>query len=73
MPLDKKLLKILACPDCRGDIKYLKKKRKTNTKKNISSAKSRPAGESLKCGRCQRVFEVKNGIPIMLPKDFQKT
>lgn len=53
MPLDKKLVNILACPDCRGDIKYLKKGRK----------------ESLQCKKCQRVFAVKNGIPIMLPKD----
>lgn len=56
MPLDKSLLKILACPDCRGDIKYSKKGKK----------------ESLKCLKCKRVFEVKDGIPIMLPKDFKE-
>lgn len=54
MALDKNLLDILACPDCRGDIKY-SKKGKT---------------EKLQCKNCKRVFEVKNGIPIMLPKDF---
>lgn len=53
MVLDKKLLEILACPDCRGDIKYTKTGRK----------------ESLKCVKCKRVFEVRKGIPIMLPKE----
>ena len=56
MALDKKLLEILACPDCKGDIKYSKKGRK----------------ESLKCAKCKRIFEVKKGIPIMLPKDFKE-
>ena len=52
MTLSKKLLSILACPDCHGDLAYTKKASK----------------ESLKCKRCRRVYEVKNGIPIMLPK-----
>lgn len=56
MALDKKLLDILACPDCRGDIDYKKKGKK----------------ESLKCKKCKRVFQVKNGIPIMLPKDYEE-
>jgi len=53
MTLDKKLLEILACPDCHGDILYRKKGKR----------------ESLKCQKCRRVFAVKNGIPIMLPKE----
>ena len=56
MPLDKTLLEILACTDDHGDIKYTKKGKK----------------ESLKCVKCKRVFEVKDGIPIMLPKDFKE-
>lgn len=56
MVLDKKLLKILACPDCKGDILYQKKGKK----------------ESLKCKKCKRVFEVKSGIPIMLPKENKR-
>ena len=53
MPLDKKLLEILACPDDKSDVKYQKRGRK----------------ETLTCVKCKRVFEVKKGIPIMLPKD----
>ena len=56
MPLDKTLLKILACPDDHGDIFY----------KRIEKT------ESLVCKKCKRVFEVKDGIPIMLPKDFKE-
>lgn len=52
MPLDKKLLDILACPDDKADVKY-----------SINGKK-----ETLKCVKCKRVFAVKNGIPIMLPK-----
>ncbi len=55
MAIKKDLIDILACPDCRGDIKYSKRGKK----------------ESLKCVKCKRVFEVKDGIPIMLPKDFK--
>jgi len=54
--LDKTLLRILACPDDHGDILY----------KRIGKT------ESLVCKKCKRVFEVKNGIPIMLPKEFKE-
>jgi len=57
MPLDKKLLEILACPDCHGDIDYRVDKTK----------------ETLKCKKCGRVFPVVDGIPQMLPKDFNET
>lgn len=53
MPLSKKLLKILACPDDKSPVKYKK------TAKN----------ETLTCTKCKRVFKVENGIPIMLPKN----
>lgn len=51
MALDKSLLKILACPDDKADVKYKKVGRK----------------ETLTCIKCKRVFQVKSGIPIMLP------
>jgi len=53
MSLSKKLLSILACPDDKAPVKYSKKGSK----------------ETLKCTKCRRVFEVKTGIPIMLPKE----
>jgi uncharacterized protein YbaR (Trm112 family) len=53
MPLSQKLLKILACPDCKADVQYKRVGKK----------------ETLTCVKCKRVFPVKNGIPIMLPKD----
>jgi len=53
MPLSKDLLDILACPDDKAAVKYTKSGRK----------------ETLTCTKCKRVFQVKNGIPIMLPKE----
>jgi len=51
--LPKDLLEILACPDDKAAVKETKVKGKY----------------ALKCAKCQRVFEVKDGIPIMLPKE----
>jgi uncharacterized protein YbaR (Trm112 family) len=45
--MDERLLQVLACPDCHGDIKLVKK--------------------TLICQKCKRKFEIKNGIPVMLP------
>ena len=52
MAFDRFLLQVLACPDCRGDILYQKKDIK----------------DTLKCKKCHRIFQIKGGIPIMLPK-----
>ncbi len=43
----KELLKILACPVCKGDLKLEKNK--------------------LICLSCKKEYEIKEGIPILLP------
>ena len=48
MVLDPELLKILACPQCKEDIKLT-----TDDK-------------GLKCVKCHRVYQIKDGIPVML-------
>lgn len=53
MSLPKDLLSILACPDDKSSVKEL-----TNGKQK----------GNLQCTKCKRVFEVRGGIPIMLPK-----
>jgi len=50
MTLDKKLLGILACPKCKGDLTY------KDTKEE----------ESLTCNKCRLKYKVEDGIPIML-------
>jgi len=45
--INKELLKILACPKCKADLKQL--------------------DNSLKCVNCKKVYEIKDGIPILLP------
>lgn len=49
MTLPKELYEILACPACKGDVKYTKNKK------------------SLKCVKCNEIYEIKEGIPVMLP------
>jgi len=46
--IDKELLDILACPDCKGDLKLEDNK--------------------LICQKCGEDFEIREGIPILLPK-----
>ena len=51
--LDKKLLEILACPKCHGELEY--RPDKENDKN----------GELI-CHQCKLVFRVEDDIPIML-------
>ena len=46
--IDKKLLSMLACPDCKGDLEYKNK--------------------MLMCKKCQERFDIKEGIPVLMPK-----
>jgi uncharacterized protein YbaR (Trm112 family) len=48
MTIDKKLLEILACPKCKGDIHLTE------------------AEDGLVCNACKLLYEIKDGIPIML-------
>jgi uncharacterized protein YbaR (Trm112 family) len=54
MGVPKDLLKILACPD---------------DKKSVAEIKTGKNKGNLKCSKCNRVFEVRGGIPIMMPKE----
>ncbi|MGH8057260.1 MAG: Trm112 family protein [Candidatus Entotheonellia bacterium] len=48
MPIDKELLAILACPQCKGDIRLSKD------------------GNGLVCEPCKLLYEIRDGIPVML-------
>jgi uncharacterized protein YbaR (Trm112 family) len=48
MEIDSELLKILACPKCKEDVKLTADKK------------------SLKCVKCHRVYQIRDGIPVML-------
>jgi uncharacterized protein YbaR (Trm112 family) len=48
MSIDKKLLEILACPKCKGDIRLTE------------------AEDGLICDACKLLYEIRDGIPIML-------
>ena len=55
MTLDKRLLDILACPKCKGDLEY-------------GQVKSE---ESLTCRKCRLKYPVEEGTPIMLIDEAQ--
>lgn len=51
--IDRALLKILACPVCRGDVKEEE--------------------NQIICLQCGRQYPIRDGIPIMLANEAQKT
>lgn len=48
MSIDKKLLEILACPKCKGEVRLTESE------------------DGLTCDVCKLLYEIKDGIPIML-------
>jgi uncharacterized protein YbaR (Trm112 family) len=52
--LSEELLKILACPKCKGDLEYDRQ------------------NEKLICHGCRLLYEIKDGIPIMLIDEAEK-
>ncbi len=55
MPISSKLLDIICCPVCGGELKE-------DNDKN-----------GLLCGHCCLKYPIKDGIPILLPEEAQKT
>jgi len=56
MALDKKLLEILVCPKCKGELEYRCKEGK----------------ESLICHKCRPIYPVKDNIPVMLIDEAER-
>ena len=54
MSIDKELLNILACPQCKGDIRLSKD------------------GNGLVCEACKLLYEIREGIPVMLIDEAMK-
>jgi len=55
MSLDKKLLDVLACPKCKGDLAYKDSKQE----------------HSLTCNACKLRYRVEDDIPIMLTDEAE--
>jgi len=55
MALDEKLLEILACPQCKGELIHQIEKDK----------------EALTCPKCRLKYPVRDGIPIMIVDEAQ--
>lgn len=54
--MDKELLKILACPVCKGDLELI-----TKDGKDIE----------LVCHKCDEHYPIEDGIPNLLPPDLR--
>lgn len=54
MAIDPELLKILVCPQCKGDLRLT------------------PTEDGLICERCRLEYEIREGIPVMLPEKAKK-
>lgn len=52
--IDKDLVDILACPQCKGPVKVVEER------------------SGLICEKCMLLYEVRDGIPIMLIEEAQK-
>ena len=51
--IDAKLLSILACPACQGDVKLKE--------------------EKIVCSQCGRKYPIRNGIPVMLADEAERS
>lgn len=55
--IDAKLLEILSCPACQGDVKLLEL----------------PSGDNkIICTKCGRKYPIKNGIPVLIADQSEK-
>lgn len=59
--LDKRLLEILCCPECKGDLVL----------KDMRSKKGSKVDGTLTCKKCREVYPIEDGIPVMLPKELR--
>jgi uncharacterized protein YbaR (Trm112 family) len=58
--VDPRLMEILCCPECKGDL-VLKDLR----------GKDKKIDGTLTCKKCKEVYPIEDGIPIMLPKELR--
>ncbi len=53
-------MEILCCPVCKGDLELA-----------VSSEKDEVLEGTLHCKACNHTYEIKDGIPNLLPPDFK--
>ncbi len=58
--MKKDLMEILCCPVCKGDLEL-----------KVTVEKDEIIEGSLLCKKCAHAYEIKDGIPNLLPPDFK--
>ncbi|MBI4309070.1 MAG: Trm112 family protein [Candidatus Omnitrophica bacterium] len=60
--MDPKLLEILACPACHGDVVI----------QNAGNGRDRsPQEDKIVCARCGKKYPIKNGVPVLLANEAE--
>ena len=59
-PMKRDLMEILCCPVCKGDLELA-----------VSSEKDEVLEGTLHCKACAHTYEIRDGIPNLLPPDFK--
>jgi len=59
-PMKRDLMEILCCPVCKGDLEL-----------RVDVEKDEILEGSLYCKHCNHRYEIKDGIPDLLPPDFK--
>ena len=70
--MDKKLFEILACPLCKGDLRYQKDspERENGLERQSSpESGSEPVNHELVCRPCGLAFPIRDDIPVMLENE----
>lgn len=65
--IDADLLKILACPFCRGAVEHKAKSGGAKDGKPLAETE-----DKIICLQCGRKYPIKNGIPVMLVDEAEK-
>jgi hypothetical protein len=64
--VSKELMRILACPVCKGDLKL------TDFRGKARKKAERGLDGKLSCKKCKTDYPIKEGIPILLPPELSK-
>ena len=68
MSLDERLLELLRCPRCKGELEYRTAGKGGEAPPSVEGG---PESEALLCHGCRLRYAVRDGIPIMLVEEAE--
>ncbi len=73
MTIDKELLDILACPACKTDVKLEVVRPAAHDTSSPAGTEPARSGERLVCVACGRRYPIRDGIPVMLIDEAERS